>query len=377
MKKITHIDFGITTMLSSAYLLNIFSPVFVLLPFLAILSDADHWQDSLSRKWLSLPWHHRGWSHSPFWTVILSIIVSFLLYIILYLTYKYGFNKDIWFSKIMGTLFQNFLYIGWLWLWLDIFLSIIQKIIWKIGKLFIWFIMLFWFLAWLFYLYFNHYIDITIFLVVLFITSHLLWDYFTVSGIPLLYPLNTKDRYKFLLYVSTDTQGEEFVKFIITIVNIVIIYLLYTNNYWNVLSNYKVSITDLILLIVWFLTIFYFLNKDLNLKKNVLEKTWKVAKKAVWSIIKTLFTTAISAWILLLAWNVYKGSIHIWLNITNVNTIIAWILWILWFFWVIISLKDIVDTIWDLFSISDLFVYTFIFILEFAIWGWMLYKFFI
>ncbi len=237
--------------------------------------------------------------------------------------------------------------------------------------------MLFWFLAWLVYFYFTNHIDLTIFLVVLFITSHLLWDYFTVSWIPLLYPLNTKDRYRFLLYVSTDTQGEEFVKFLTTIMNIVIIYLLYANNYWNVLLNYKVSITDLVLLVIGFLTIFYFLNRELNFKKNVLKKSWKIVKNTVWSIFKTLFTITVSAWILLLSWNIYKGTMHIWLNISNIKIIVSWILATLWFFWIIISLKNVWETIWDLFDFSDLFVYTFIFILEFAIWGWMLFKYFI
>ncbi len=377
MKKITHIDFGITTMLGSAYFLNIFSPVFVLLPFLAILSDADHWQDSLSRKGLSLPWHHRWWSHSIFWTVILSLIVSIVLYTILYFTYKYGFWKNIPVDLIIKKITSSYLYIWGLWLGLVIILSTIQKFLGKLVKFFIWFIMLFWFIAWLFYLYFTHHIDLTIFLVVLFITSHLLGDYFTVSWIPLLYPLNTKDRYKFLLYVSTDTQWEEFVKFVITIVNIIIIYLLYINNYGDVLSSYKVSITDLILLVVWFLTIFYFLNRELNFKRNVLKKSWKVIKNTVWSIIKTLFTISISAWILLLSWNIYKGTISIWLWINNINIIISWILWILWFFGIIISLKNLWETIWDLFDVSDLFVYTFIFMLEFVMWSWMLYKYFI
>lgn len=87
MQKPTHIT---ATTLAASLLLN-FNPVFsifyLLTPFLAILPDADHWQDSISKKlsvkiwktsiWLKIPWKHRWWSHTLYFPLI--VIWIFML----------------------------------------------------------------------------------------------------------------------------------------------------------------------------------------------------------------------------------------------------------------------------------------------------------
>lgn len=80
MQKPTHI------MISSAcawltFLLNpVFSIFYLLVPFLAILPDADHGQDSITKKlgFKIVPWKHRWWSH----TVYFPFVVMGIFYLL-------------------------------------------------------------------------------------------------------------------------------------------------------------------------------------------------------------------------------------------------------------------------------------------------------
>ena len=366
MKKLTHIDFGISTMLWSAYFLNVFSPIFLLLPFLAVLSDADHWKDGLSRKGLSLPWKHRWWSHSIGGTILLSVIVSLVIIWLLY------FVKNIP-QNILQSILNSYFYI----LLLYVVITIIWLVLSRISKFIAWFIVIFWFLWWLFYLFHLWYINSFIFLILLFIFSHLLWDYFTVSWIPLLFPFS-KERFRFLFYVSTNTQGEEFVKFIITLVNIWLLYFLYKSNYISTIMQYKPWLLDLVFVIFWFLVIIYFFNQEFNFKKNILAKSGKVVKTTFGNVLKTLLSVTTSLWLLYIAYLIYIHWIQLPSFITSdLYTVIAGIIASLWAFWVWIWIIQITRTFTWLFDISDIFVYIVLFLLQFGLSGIVVYLYFI
>lgn len=87
----------------------VFSIFYLLVPFLAILPDADHWQDSISKKlgFKIIPWKHRWWSH----TVYFPFVIMWIFYL---LNRYFQFWLEIWdyivlwiviFSHTLGDMF--------------------------------------------------------------------------------------------------------------------------------------------------------------------------------------------------------------------------------------------------------------------------------
>lgn len=105
------------------FLLNpVFSIFYLLIPFLAILPDADHGQDSISKKlgFKIVPWKHRGWSHTiyfPFVVIGLFYLLShfFNLWLVLW---DYIVLWIIIFSHTLGDIFTvsgiRPLYVPWM-----------------------------------------------------------------------------------------------------------------------------------------------------------------------------------------------------------------------------------------------------------------------
>ena len=323
MRKITHINIWTTTVLTSVLLLNKFSFILLLYPFLAILADADHGKDSLSSKGLTLPWKHRGWSHSIFGTFVLWTILLFLLNIILWFAS--------WFDLVISTLFIT---------WTIAVISLIGTfgIIWIVL-----------YITSLYLLLKYDYILPIQFFAYLLIFSHLLWDYFTKTWIPLFYPISNK-RFNSFLHVSTWWKAEEILNLFITIVNIWLIY--YIINYTNILQNlidYQSTNKQYTLVVILSLVVvFYFLWKDLNIK-NIIRKSkrnlWKVIKDISLIIIYlltiivsilnfSLYSIPLIVIALVLLFFQWRKTFENMLNLWEVSAYLLVIL-ILWYIWYI------------------------------------------
>ncbi len=362
MQKPTHINFWYSTMFSSAYFLNVFSPIFILLPFLAILADADHWQDSLSKKWLSLPGKHRGWSH--------SLLGSFILWNIVYLLLIWIFSivHILWYNISTAVTISNLIhwdvYVGiligsillTLWLLIKFFkIKLIQNILWWIA--------LFWYIIWLLYLYKLWTIELSYMLILLFIVSHIIWDYFTVSGIPICWGI-TNNRVRSLIYVSTGKIWETVVNLIVTILNIALIVLLVIHWYFNHIS-YNVWAKDVILLWFSWIILLYFMSKELSY--SFIKKQRKEWISSVFSIIKNLVIyIVIVLWLGILAMSSYK---FIWIDINIILGIYLIAVIIFWY----VYLKKIFKELLDL---GNVFVYLLIIVLQLIVTMYVLYLFF-
>lgn len=365
MQKPTHINFGYSALFSSAIYLWVFSPIFILLPFLAILADADHWQDSLSRKWLSLPWKHRWWSHSILWSFILWSIFYLLLIWIFFLTNNY------WITSNNTITLSNFIS-SWIYVWA--FIISILLVLWILTKFIklkfitniLWFIWLFWYIIWLLYLYKLWYVELNYMLILLFIVSHILWDFFTVSWIPLFWWI-TNRRVRSLFYVSTWKKWEYVINLLVTVINVILLFVLYKHWYFEWIT-YNPTKTDLILLVFSWIIITYFLSKEMSIK--FIKKQNKEWISSIVNIFKYLIVF-LSIAILLWAWLLY------WIQYFNINSDIANILYIL--YWIIIliawfiNLKKIFKELLDIWNV---FVYLLIVFFQIIVTMFILYLYF-
>jgi len=356
MLKPTHINFGYSALFVSAIYLWIFSPVFLLLPFLAILADADHWQDSLSRKWLSLPWKHRSWSHSILWSFILWTIFYLLLIWIFYLTNNYWITSNN--SITIWNFFQS-------WMYILLFVISILFSLWLLTKFInfkfitniLWWIGLFWYIIWLIYLYKLWYVELNYMLILIFIVSHIIWDYFTISWIPIFWWI-TKRKVRSLVYVKTWKIWEHVVNLLVTILNISLLFILFTKWYFNNI-NYTPTKTDIVLLIISWIIIWYFMSKELSfwfIKQQ--NREWI---SSLFNIIKYLSIFSLIAiwfWILTL-YAIKYFNLH-W----NIEIFIFIIYWIIALIAWIINFKKIFKELLDVWQV---FVYLLIVVFQILI----------
>lgn len=227
MQKATHINVWLTTTL--LLIINTLSfNIFVLFYYIiSLIQDADHWQGTFAKKfWFSLPFKHRGFTHT-------------LLFIIL----------------LQGLI--NLLFTFWLWIPLllldNIFLFILLH-------------------------------------------AHLFADIFTVSWLPYLWPFyNWNIKIPWISIFRTWTNWEYFFNFVITLINIFLIYLFISGDYINriswILETQNLITSSPLGIIITFILFILFSYHLVKVEfKNLKKDTKELWKKVINMIFNLIFT---------------------------------------------------------------------------------------
>lgn len=297
MTKPTHINFWFLILLLLFLYNPTFSVFYVMFPFLSLLSDGDHPKSFLTKKlWFGIPWSHRWWTHT------------------------------IWFSFI----------IAWIVFWINSL----------------------WNHLWYWNYHFNNWDYIVLFFGVF---SHIVGDFFTVSGIKLLYPI-LKTNFKFpFIQATTNTKSEYFVSFIVLFINIVLWYIIYTKWYFSILFNwfkeYVANYHQQALVLLWILLIFniFLFSKEINMLSRNLKTSIKTLFKMIFHIFIAIVISVVvlfiiknyesayfsySLFIILISLFIYI-IYSIWHKSEKlVNSIIYFILWLIYVIlggWLIIN----------------------------------------
>lgn len=234
MQKSTHINIWLTTTLWLIYATATFNIFFLYYYFISLIPDLDHNRWTLTSKlWFSLPFRHRWFTHTLLFILILQGVINISFYF-LYTKFWIGNVLTIEDNKILFILLH----------------------------------------------------------------AHLFADIFTVSWIPYLYPFIKKSiKIPWISIFSTWKTGEYFFNIVVSIINILLLYLIYkswilTNLNWLkktqefILTNNLVSWIILITFIILGAhLISYEIKKIWKDTKNSIKKIWKMFINLVWTIV--------------------------------------------------------------------------------------------
>lgn len=119
MTKPTHVNFGFLILLLLFLYNPTFSVFYVMFPFLSLLSDGDHPKSFLTRKlWFGIPWSHRWWTHTIWFSFIIAWIVFWINSLWNHLWYwNYHFNNwdyIVLFFGVFSHVVGDFFTVSWI-----------------------------------------------------------------------------------------------------------------------------------------------------------------------------------------------------------------------------------------------------------------------